>query len=72
MSDQDPARGHDEPVPRDPVPKDPPVPVGMPGSGAADGGPPLVPEEGQRRPDGGRESEPTGPAHEPEPHETPD
>ncbi|MGW2374301.1 MULTISPECIES: hypothetical protein [Kitasatospora] len=67
MSDQDPTREHDTPVP-----KDPPAPVETPESRMADDGPPPVPEEGQRRPDGRRESELTEPAHEPEPHETPD
>ncbi|MBD0693953.1 hypothetical protein [Streptomyces sp. CBMA123] len=69
MSDQDPTRDHDRPVP-----KDPPVPVETPESRTDDeDGPPLVPEEGQHTPHAEpTHAEPTEPAHEPEPHETPD
>ncbi|MFD8702774.1 hypothetical protein ACFV1W_09180 [Kitasatospora sp. NPDC059648] len=65
MSDQAPTRD-------EPVPEDLPVPVETPPSRSADDGPPLVPEEGQQRPDGGQEPGPTAPAPEPDPHETPD
>ncbi|MFJ9770887.1 hypothetical protein ACIRVF_06560 [Kitasatospora sp. NPDC101157] len=67
MSDQDPTREHDKPVP-----KDPPAAVGTPGSRTDHDGPPPVHEEGLARQDAGQASEPIAPAHEPEPHETPD